>query len=285
MSQEPAGNRDERVVAGFGAEWSRFDQTDLPADEAQRLFDAYFDAFPWSALPANAVGADVGCGSGRWARLAAPRVGELHCVDASPDALAVARRTLAGVPSARFHVASVDELPFPDASLDFAYSLGVLHHVPDTRAAMRACVRKLKPGAPFLCYLYFRFDNRPAWYRWLWSASEPVRFAVSRSPNWLRHLLADGIAACVYWPLARLAAVAEVAGARVDSWPLSFYRHRPYYVLRTDALDRFGTRLEQRFTRAEIAAMAEEAGLEALRFNEHAPYWCFVARRKPADAR
>jgi 2-polyprenyl-3-methyl-5-hydroxy-6-metoxy-1,4-benzoquinol methylase len=32
--------------------------------------------------------------------------------------------------------------------------LGVLHHIPDTAAAMRDCVRKLKLGAPFLFYLY-----------------------------------------------------------------------------------------------------------------------------------
>lgn len=277
-------NRDERVVAGFGAEWSRFDQTALPTDEAQALFEAYFARFPWHALPAHAVGADVGCGSGRWARLVAPRVGALHCVDASADALDVARRALANEPAARFHHASVDELPFGDGALDFAYSLGVLHHVPDTAAAMRACVSKLKPGAPFLCYLYFRFDNRPWWYRLVWACSEPVRFVVSRSPNWLRHLLAECIAALVYWPLSRLASLAERLGLRVDSWPLSFYRRRPYYVLRTDALDRFGTRLEQRFTRAEIEVMARNAGLERIQFNEHAPFWCFVGFRARAEA-
>ena len=64
-----------------------------------------------------------------------------------------------------FHCASVDAIPLPDDSADFGYSLGVLHHVPDTQKGILECVRKLKPGAPFLLYLYYAFDNRPWWFR------------------------------------------------------------------------------------------------------------------------
>lgn len=61
-------------------------------------------------------------------------------------------------------------------------SLGVLHHIPDTAAALAACGKKLTPGAPFLVYLYYRFDNRPAWYAALWRASELARGKISRLP-------------------------------------------------------------------------------------------------------
>lgn len=47
---------DNRVVAGFGDEWSRFDQTALSAEELERMFDSYFNIFPWSKLPSNAIG-------------------------------------------------------------------------------------------------------------------------------------------------------------------------------------------------------------------------------------
>ena len=49
--------------------------------------------------------------------------------------------------------------------MDFGYSLGVLHHLEDTQAGMAACVRKLKPGAPFLVYIYYALENRPIWFR------------------------------------------------------------------------------------------------------------------------
>src|SRR3954465_12823408 len=101
-------NLDPATVAGFGAEWSRFDQRDLPDAERARTFGQYFAVFPWEALPDGAEGFDLGCGSGRGAALVAPRVGTLHCVDASPEALEVARRALAGHDNCVMDLASVD---------------------------------------------------------------------------------------------------------------------------------------------------------------------------------
>ena len=80
-------NLDTKTVDGFGEEWSRFDQTGMAHRELAEQFDRYFRVFPWDSLPPNAVGFDLGCGSGRWALLAAKRVGKLHCIDASTSAL------------------------------------------------------------------------------------------------------------------------------------------------------------------------------------------------------
>jgi SAM-dependent methyltransferase len=165
--------------------------------------------------------------------------------------------------------------------MDFGYSLGVLHHVPDTAGGIASCVRKLKPGAPFLLYLYYAFDNRPGWYRSVWQASDLVRQVVSRSPHWLRYLISQAIAAGVYSPLAGAAKLVEIAGHDPSRIPLAWYRNRSFYTMRTDALDRFGTQLEQRFTRAQIQDMMERAGLEHITFSDSVPYWCAVGYRRP----
>src|SRR3954468_20793218 len=272
-------NIDRATVEGFGEEWRRFDQSELSDAERRETFEQYFAVFPWDALPEDAEGFDLGCGSGRWAALVAPRVGRLHCVDASPEALAGARRTLDEQANCEFHVASVDALPFAERSMDFGYSLGVLHHVPDTAAALRSAVRPLKPGAPFLVYLYYAFDNRPAWYRALWRATDLVRRGISRSPGRVKHAVTTAIAAVVSLPLARLARLLGAAGMDVERLPLSFYRDRSFYTMRTDAFDRFGTRLEQRFTADEIRAMMQAAGLTDIVVSPTSPYWCAVGRR------
>jgi SAM-dependent methyltransferase len=272
-------NINPAVVEGFGDQWSRFDQHALSDAEARQLFDEYFDIFPWSELPPDAIGFDAGCGSGRWARIVAPLVGRLFCFDASAAVVDVATRMLAALPNVEVSRAAIDELPLAEGSVDFGYSLGVLHHIPDTPSALRDCVRKLKPGAPFLVYLYHRFDNRPWWYGMLWKLSELLRFPISRSPKPVRYVFSQLAAATIYWPLSRLAGLAERFGIRPDSFPLSYYRNRSYYVLRTDALDRFGTRLEQRFTRREMEEMMRGAGLENVIFSPHAPFWCAVGRR------
>lgn len=277
MSTDRRGaNLDVQTVQGFGDEWSRFTQEHLDAEVREQIFSDYFSLFDWAALPTGAVGADIGCGSGRWAQVVAPRVGHLVLVDASPEALAVAKANLGGVPNASFLNASVGALPIDDASLDFAYSLGVLHHVPDTMAAIAAVSTKLKTGAPFLVYLYYAFDNRGLAYRALWRVSDGIRRVVSRLPHSLRYLVSQTIAAFVYWPLAKTALLLERFHVLPGAWPLAYYRDKPFYVLRTDALDRFGTRLEQRFTRDEIRSMLADAGFVNIRFSDRAPYWCAI---------
>ena len=134
-------------------------------------------------------------------------------------------------------------------------------------------------GAPFLVYLYYDFDNRPRWFRLLWTLTEGPRWLIARMPFLLRRILTDVVALTIYWPLARLAALVQRLGYDVSNMPLSAYRDRSFYSMRTDALDRFGTRLEQRFTRAEIKQMMETAGLRDVEFSDLEPFWVAVGRR------
>ena len=209
----------------------------------------------------------------------APRVGTLHCIDPAEKALNVARRRLADQSNVQFHLAGAGNLPLAEESQDFGYSLGVLHHIPDTRAALAEAVRLLKPNAPFLLYLYYALDNRPFWFRKLWETSEAGRTLISRLPFPIRRMASEVIAAGVYWPLSRGARVAEKLGISIGSWPLNAYRNGSYYTMRTDALDRFGTKLEQRFTRGEIEGMMRDAGLEGIVFSDKQPFWVACGKR------
>ncbi|MCI5224549.1 MAG: class I SAM-dependent methyltransferase [Candidatus Electrothrix sp. AR4] len=268
-------NVDQSTVASFSDEWSRFDQSAMTEDEVCKIFDEYFSVFPWGNFSSDAEGFDMGCGSGRWARLMAPRAGLLHCIEPS-DAINVARKNLVEYTNVQFHQTSVDSSCLPLGSQDFGYSLGVLHHVPDTAAALRSCVDLLKPDAPLLLYIYYAFDNRPWWFRGVWRVSDLARRVIFRLPAGLKHIVTDLISALVYWPLAKISFVAECSGLKVDSLPLSYYRHHSFYTMRTDARDRFGTPLEQRFSQSEIKRMMADAGLVDIHFSDKAPFWCAV---------
>jgi SAM-dependent methyltransferase len=275
-----APNIDQKTVEGFGFEWRTFDQSTLSEEELNRLWAGYFRIFPWRVLPSDAIGFDAGCGSGRWAKVVASKVGTLHCIDASIEALEVARGNLVGMPNCVFHHATVDQIPFPDETADFGYSLGVLHHLPNTEMGIRSCVQKIKKGGPFLLYLYYAFDNRAPWYRTLWKISDILRRGICRLPYLLRYLFTQIIAILVYWPLARFARLIELAGLNVDSFPLSAYRNLTFYLMRTDAFDRFATRVEHRFTAQEIQEMMMRAGLERIEFSDTRPYWSAVGYRR-----
>ena len=69
------------------------------------------------------------------------------------------------------------------------------------------------------------------------------------------------------------------AGPLAERLPLGYYRNKSLRIIRNDALDRFGTPLEQRFTKVEIADMLNAAGMERVRFSENAPFWHCLSRR------
>ncbi len=107
-----------------------------------------------------------------------------------------------------------------------------------------------------------------------------MRHGISRLSCGLRYFVSQIIEGLVYFPFAKTAYLLEKLGLDVSNIPLSAYRDLTFYSMRTDALDRFGTRLEQRFTKAQIQKMMETAGLEDVVFSPEVPYWCAVGIRK-----
>lgn len=272
-------NIDQRVVDDFGKEWETFNQSALSETDLRKAFNQYFHIFPFDKIGKKAVGFDMGCGSGRWAKLVAPKVGHLTCVDPSPLALEQAQKNLQGFANVDYECASVSESKIKDGSQDFGYCLGVLHHIPDTLDGIKCCAKKLKSGAPFLLYLYYRFDNKPLWFRAIWKVSDIFRRVICALPYRLKLFITQIIALLVYWPLSRIALIMEKLGFNVQNIPLSDYRNKRLYFLRTDALDRFGTKLEKRFTKLEIEQMLLEAGFSDIRFSSQMPYWVAIASK------
>ncbi|CAN5787389.1 hypothetical protein BH11GEM2_BH11GEM2_06930 [soil metagenome] len=279
MKNLDANNLDSPTVAGFGEAWTRFDQSALPEVERPRICDDYPSVFPWELVDPDFSGAELRCGTGRSAVLAAPRVGVLHCVDPR-SAIEIARLNCRPPDNVRSHRASVDALPFEDGSLDFAYSLGVLHHVPDTVAAIRSVARKLRIGAPIQLYLDYAFDNRRFWFRSLWRACDMVRQFVARMPFGLRFITSRVLAAVIYLPLARTALLLDRVRAMPASFPLAFYRDKSFYAMHAEALDQCGTWLEKRFTKKQIEAILRSAGMGSVRFSDRMPYSCVSSVRE-----
>ena len=100
---------------------------------------------------------EVGCGLGtdgaQFAKAGAKYTG-IDLTDAAVE-LAKRRFELFDLPGT-FRVADAERLDFPDNSFDLVYSHGVLHHTPDTAAAVREIHRVLRPGGRAVVMLYHR---------------------------------------------------------------------------------------------------------------------------------
>jgi hypothetical protein len=81
----------------------------------------------------------------------------------------------------------------------------------------------------------------------------------------------------IYLPLGRIAKLLKDSGREISNFPLHHYAEMPFIMLQNDALDRFGTRLEKRFSKQEISNMLKNSGfdLSTLVFSNNEPYWTF----------
>lgn len=95
---------------------------------------------------------EFGCGTGSTAIALAPHAAEIQATDVSAKMIDIARRKAgdAGVPNVRFERAGIEELAVPEASVDLALGMSILHLLEDRRAAMEAAWTMLKPGGVFV---------------------------------------------------------------------------------------------------------------------------------------
>ena len=272
-------NIDKKTVEDFGEEWNKYNQSSIPDEELKKSWNQYFDMFSFEELSNDSEGFDMGCGSGRWAKFVANKVHLLNCIDPSEKALNVAKRNLSNFSNIRYFNASVNDNTLKENSQDFGYCLGVLHHIPDTLEGIKACAKLLKKNAPFLLYLYYNFENRSSFFKLIWRLSDFMRKIISSLSPKTKIFITSIAAYLIYYPLARSAFVSEKLGIDVSNFPLSDYRNKSFYFMKTDALDRFGTRLEKRFSKDEIKRMLQEAGFRDIRFSKNMPFWVSISRK------
>jgi SAM-dependent methyltransferase len=284
MSQhEKDQNLDQQVIDSFGHEWAAFDYVESETDDAlNSQFMAYCTPIDLTQFNSkSSVAADFGAGSGRWAARLLPHFSLIYALEPSDGANKVLKRKFSKESRMTILHETVGSNSIPPGSLDLAMSLGVLHHIPDTGLAIRDVASKIKRGGLFLCYLYYKLENKPVLYRGLFWASNSLRWVISRLPYALRRLIAQIIAGAVYLPLARSSKFLGNKGVDVSNFPLHHYADMPLVMLQNDALDRFGTRLEHRFSKKEIIEMLGIAGfdLSTLKFSDVEPFWTFSIKK------
>jgi SAM-dependent methyltransferase len=272
-------NIDTRVVNEFGDEWTKFHKHD--DDLVKKGGEEYFDILNDEIINSNIYALDIGCGTGRWTKYLAPKVGFVEAVDPS-DAIFAADKLLGKIENVRLSKASIETLPFADETFDFVMSIGVLHHIPDTRQALIDCVKKVKKGGYFFVYLYYNLDRRGPFYKALFQSSNVVRKIVSRLPGKIKHFVCDVLAIIFYMPFILVGRFVKFLEFKnlARQMPLHGYQNRSFFMIRNDALDRFGTRLEKRFSKKQIIELLEAAGLTDIVISPGIPFYHAVGKKK-----
>ena len=276
-------NKDNNVIRDFGDEWERFNFLgEKKLQSLKEQFDRYMTPLPEELRKRDdLIIADFGAGTGRWSYFLKDFATKLYAVEPAEKAFKVLTSRFRDDSKVVLLHESVESNQIPEKSLDLAVSLGVIHHIADTQGAIQKVAERIKPGGTFLGYLYYALENKPFLYRALWRFSDSIRKVISRLPKKFKLVLADFIALTIYLPLATISRILQKFGISVDSVPLHHYKDLSFHVMRNDALDRFGTTLEQRFTQEEIVQMLTSAGFtqESIRFSSEEPFWTFSANK------
>lgn len=276
-------NIDSQVISDFGDEWAtyNYEESDL-SKELKLQFEMYSSLVNFQEFnPLESVAADFGAGTGRWAEFVLGNFKKIYLVEPSKGAFEVLTKKFKSESHVFLENSTISESVIPKNSLDFAMSLGVLHHISNTDQALKDINSKLKNEGLFLGYLYYKVEDKPFIYRVFFSIANYFRTRISNLPFKNKKRISNLIALFVYLPFARLSKVLSKFKVNTTNIPLRQYANLNFYMMKNDALDRFGTKLEKRFNKVEIVTMLVESGFDqsSIKFSESEPYWTFTARK------
>jgi Methylase involved in ubiquinone/menaquinone biosynthesis len=178
--------------------------------------------------------------------------------------------------------ADLCRLPFADATFDFAYSYGVLHHIGAPARGLGEVVRVAKPGARIAAYLYEDFSERSGFLRWSLAAANTLRTITTQMPNRVLYnlcRLASPFVYVLFTVPATLGRRVRVLAPVANSVP---FRHGsgPFSLV-GDLYDRFSAPVEFRYSRNSARAFFHDGGLERVTVAEERGW--MVSGVKPAD--
>ena len=165
------------TAANFGAQWLEFDE--VQAHHEQQFRDWIAPVTPEFTRGKTVL--EGGCGKGRHTRAIAQWGAQAVVGLDLSEAVEAAFRNTRDLPNAHIIQADIYHLPLR-ADFDYAFSVGVLHHLPDPRGGFAALVQKLKVGGAISAWIYGRENNG-----WIINLVNPLRQALtSKLPmRWL----------------------------------------------------------------------------------------------------
>jgi SAM-dependent methyltransferase len=257
---DAADSLSRRTQALFGDEWQRFPELlRVHAD----IFEWYFEGDGPMAWPGRRV-LDAGCGMGRWLHFACQRGAEIVGMDVSAAVDVAARRE--GT-NADFVQADLRSPPFAAASFDLVYSFGVVHHLADPAAAVRALAALVKPGGALRLYVYRSLADEDLPRRALLGLVTGIRSLTTGLPPDALHAfswMVSAVASLAFLTPRRALRRTSLGDRITRGLPLVQYTDVPFRMLVAEQFDRFGAPLEGRYRRDEVEGWLRGAGLEVV---------------------
>lgn len=260
QSRDEWWRAERRTLTSYSYQWRKF----------KEMLPHWEEVFRRSIAPIEPdflrgkLGLDAGCGFGRSLYYAASYGAEVIGMDLS-EAVEAARNNTRYLSNVHLIQADIFHSPLRERSLDFIYSIGVLHHLPDPKRGFLTLTRLLAPGAPIFIWVYSRGRGHQI------ALFDLVRTISTRLPLRLLNLFCLGLAAG-QWTLwiapYRLLSRFQPTRGLAQHLPFTLYARYPFRVLHADWFDGLSVPLVDYYRREEIVEWFREAGLERVRVDQ-----------------
>jgi len=240
----------ELYVQNFGFEWNVHAGTQLDSegsDESEEAFRLKTGFTP--EMLAGKLLLDVGCGMGRYSDVASRWGATVVGIDLS-RAVEAAQRNVGRRPRVHIAQANIFELPFREGTFDFIFSLGVLHHTPNTKAAFDCLPKLLRGGGSIAIWLYSSYGG--------WRPSELYRMVTPRLPKRLLHSLTY-----IAVPLYYIHKIPVLGPLLSFLTPISHHPKAKWRIL--DTFDWYSPKYQWKHTYEEVFPWFEQHGLTDVR--------------------
>jgi SAM-dependent methyltransferase len=256
-------------VDNFGFEWSTFPSLQLD-DESSRESEESF-GLRTGLGPEDVRGQlilDAGCGMGRFTHVVARWGGKAIGVDMS-RAVEAAAENLAGFDDVAIAQADLRKLPFAPATFDLVFSLGVLHHTPNTFQSLSRIATLVKPGGVLAIWVY---SSR---LRWTLAGGEILRPLTRRMDAEKLLRTVRTVAPRAYTIKQRLPKLAPFVDLAL---PTSSHPHPEWRIL--DTFDWYSPRYQWKHSYPEVEGWFRRLGFERI---ERQRFPVSVRGRRPVD--
>jgi SAM-dependent methyltransferase len=158
----------DHYVKSFSFEWNTHHNTQLDCHQGDQSSESEF-VQKTNFTPAELRGKlvlDAGVGAGRYADIVSRWGGDVVGVDLS-YAVEAAYRNFKDRDNVWIAQADIGNLPFKPASFDAIFSIGVLHHTPNTKNYFMKLIPLLKPGGTIAIWVYPDDESYAIRARWI----------------------------------------------------------------------------------------------------------------------
>lgn len=250
----------------FGLQWNRFRRTQLDSYSGHSISaDRFWNATAWA--PRDLSGKrvlDVGCGSGRFSEIVLEAGAHVVALDYS-SAVDACYSNLQQYDNLTVIQGDIYSLPLKPAMFDYVYSLGVLQHTPNVKAAFAALPSMLAPGGR-ICVDFYEKSWKSKLLPKYWLRPVTKRLSKTRLFSMLERVVplmlpvsrAVGKMPFFGYQLKRLVPVANYVG----SLPLTDKQHLEWSLL--DTFDWLSPEFDNPQTSASVRSFFEAAGIEEI---------------------